>query len=69
MPTLIPKNRLFPLTAEDKTRLQNLAPLFDIEFRKLDGQTFVLRIMSGTGVLEVDLARLTNQGAGNLCRR
>ncbi|WP_041377714.1 hypothetical protein [Polaromonas naphthalenivorans] len=55
MPTPLPKNRLFPLTAEDKTRLQNLAPLFDIHFRKMDEQTCVLRTMAGAGALELKL--------------
>ena len=55
MSTLIPKNRLLPLSAEDKTRLQNLAPLFDIDFRKLSGQTYVLRTMEGAGALELKL--------------
>ena len=55
MPTPLPKNRLFPLTAEDKTRLQNLAPLFDIDFRKLSGKTYVLRTMEGAGALELKL--------------
>ena len=57
MPTPLPNNRLFPLTAEDKTRLQNLAPLFDIHFRKLDAQTCVLQTTSaaGAGASEVEL--------------
>lgn len=55
MPTPLPKNRLFPLTAEDKTRLQNLAPLFDIHFRKIDEQTYVLRTTAGAGALELEL--------------
>ncbi len=55
MPTPIPKNRLFPLTAEDRTRLQNLAPLFDIHFRKLDAQTCVLRTTSAAGVGALEL--------------
>ena len=54
MLTRHPQNRLFPLTAEDKTRLQNLAPLFDIHFRKLDEQTCVLRTTSAACVLEVE---------------
>lgn len=55
MPTPLPKNRLFPLTAEDKIRLQNLAPLFDIHFRRLDEQTYVLRTTAGARALEVEL--------------
>ena len=55
MPTPLSKNRLFPLTSEDKTRLQNLAPLFDIHFRKLDEQTCVLRTTAGARALEVEL--------------
>lgn len=57
MPTPLPNNRLFPLTAEDKTRLQNLAPLFDIDFRQIDEQTCGLRTMSaaGVGASEVEL--------------
>ena len=55
MPTQLPKNRLFPLTAEDKTRLQNLAPLFDIDFHKIDEQTCVLRTRAGAGAVEVKL--------------
>lgn len=56
MPTVLSKNRLFPLTADDKTRLQNLAPLFDIHFRKIDEKTCVLRTMAGAGALEVELS-------------
>ena len=56
MPTPLPKNRLFPLTAEDKTRLQNLALLFDIHFRKLDEQTYVLKTTAGAHALEVKLS-------------
>lgn len=55
MPTPLPKNRLFPLTAEDKTRLQNLAPLFDIHFRKLDAQTCVLQTTSAAGAAALEL--------------
>jgi len=57
MPTPHPKNRLFPLTVEDKTRLQKLAPLFDIHFCKLDEQTCVLQTTSaaGAGASEVKL--------------
>ena len=57
MPTQLPKNRLFLLTAEDKTRLENLTPLFDIHFRKLDAQTCVMQTTSaaGAGVSEVKL--------------
>lgn len=55
MSTLIPKNRLLSLSAEDKTRLQNLAPLFDIDFRKLSGQTCVLKTTAGASALELEL--------------
>ena len=55
MSTPPPKNRLFPLTAEDKTRLQNLAPLFDIHFRKLDEQTCVLRTTAEADAVDVEL--------------
>ena len=55
MPTRHSENKLFTLTSEDKIRLQNLAPLFDIDFRKIDEQTCALRTTAGANALEVEL--------------
>lgn len=55
MPTLFSKKQTFPLTADDKSRLQKLAPLFDIHFCKIDENTCILTTMAGAGALEVEL--------------
>jgi len=55
MPPVLFENSLFHLTDDDKTRLQNLAPLFDIHFRKNGERTCVLKIIAGAGALELEL--------------
>lgn len=55
MPTASPKKQFFTLTADDEIRLQRIAPLFDIDFSKLDDETYVLRTSAGEVALEVEL--------------
>ena len=55
MPTTSPKKQFFTLTADDEVRLQRIAPLFDIDFSKLDDETYVLRTSAGEVALEVEL--------------
>ena len=59
MPTVPLKNNSFTLTAEDKTRLEKIAPWFDIDFRKLNAQTYVLRAAAGTAPELVELPATT----------
>ena len=63
------KNRPFPLTAEDKTRLQNLAPLFDIHFRKMDKQACVLRTTSAAAALELAASLAYRRLLSELCEK
>lgn len=55
MPTASPKKQFFTLTADDGVRLQRIAPLFDIDFSKLDDENYVLRTTAGEVALEVEL--------------
>ena len=55
MPTTSPKKQFFTLSADDEVRLQRIAPLFDIDFSKLDDETYVLRTSAGEAALDVEL--------------
>ena len=59
MTTASHKNKSFTLTDEDKTRLQKIAPWFDIDFRKLDEETYVLRAAAGGASQTVELPATT----------
>lgn len=59
VPTVPLKNKSFTLTAEDKTQLEKIAPWFDIDFRKLDAKTYVLRVAAGTVPQLVELPATT----------
>jgi hypothetical protein len=59
MTTASTKNKSFTLTDEDKTRLQKIAPWFDIDFSKLDEETYVLRAAAGGASQTVELPATT----------
>ena len=44
-----PKIKAFNLTSADEIQLQKLAPLFGIDFRRVDGQTYSLHEIDGEG--------------------
>lgn len=59
MTTASRNNKSFTLTAEDKSRLQKIAPWFDIDFRKLDGKNYVMRAAAGGTPQTVELPAAT----------
>ena len=59
MPTGNPKKTFTPLTPDDAARLEKIAPMFDIQFRQVDGETYRLNALDGNGGSEVLLASAT----------
>lgn len=59
MTTASPKNKFFTLSDENKTRLQKIAPWFDIDFSKLNEETFVLRATAAGSPQMVELPAST----------
>ena len=55
MPAIYPKKASFSLTSDDETRLQIIAPLFNIEFRQIDEKTYVLSTNDGVHSCNVSL--------------
>lgn len=55
MPAIYPKKASLSLTSDDETRLQKIAPLFNIEFRQIDEETYVLSTNDGEHSREFSL--------------
>lgn len=55
MPAIYPKKASLSLTSDDETRLQEFAPLFNIEFRQIDEKTYVLSTNDGVRSCNVSL--------------
>ena len=59
MPARNPRKISTPLTPDDAARLEKIAPMFDIQFRQVDGETYRLNALDGNGGSEVLLASAT----------
>lgn len=66
MPAIYPKKASLSLTSDDETRLQEFAPLFNIEFRQIDEKTYVLSTNDGVRSCNVSLLSLPRKRTAGL---